>query len=185
MTFVTTQSRVDRFSQKLRKGHGTDAEGRYTTLRSTRTYTSRTRWESSKQPTAGPGGQAVGVDMTAEMLDKARSVAGEIGADNVESREGFMETSPVESGSAGYGASDGPPHWQPRWGCPHQPRVPNWVPNFTVLAGLSRIDWTVTWTKPLVSDWTGFLGLKVPASWSAGFWVQVPSGVLASFGPTS
>ncbi len=48
----------------------------------------------------GPGGAVVGVDMTAEMLEKSRRVAGEIGATNVEFREGYMEDLPVEDGWA-------------------------------------------------------------------------------------
>ena len=48
----------------------------------------------------GPEGQVVGVDMTAEMLEKSRRVADDIGATNVEFREGFMEDLPVEDGWA-------------------------------------------------------------------------------------
>lgn len=43
----------------------------------------------------GSAGHVVGVDMTPAMLSKARSVAEEIGADNVEFREGFLEDIPV------------------------------------------------------------------------------------------
>ena len=48
----------------------------------------------------GAEGMVVGVDMTAEMLSKARRVAIDIGASNVEFREGFMEDLPVEDGWA-------------------------------------------------------------------------------------
>ena len=48
----------------------------------------------------GPEGHVIGVDMTAEMLDKGRSVAADIGATNVEFREGFMESLPVDDGWA-------------------------------------------------------------------------------------
>ena len=46
----------------------------------------------------GEGGQVVGVDMTNEMLDKARSGAAEAGLGNVDFREGLAESLPVESG---------------------------------------------------------------------------------------
>ena len=45
----------------------------------------------------GEGGQVVGVDMTNEMLDKARSGAAEAEAGNVDFREGLAERLPVES----------------------------------------------------------------------------------------
>ena len=48
----------------------------------------------------GPEGKVVGIDMTAEMLEKSRRIAGDIGATNVEFREGFMEDLPVEDGWA-------------------------------------------------------------------------------------
>ncbi len=38
----------------------------------------------------GPEGRVIGVDMTAEMLDKARSTAAAMGATNVEFREGYL-----------------------------------------------------------------------------------------------
>jgi len=55
----------------------------------------------------GPKGQVVGVDMTDEMLVKARATATEIGADNVEFREGFLEDLPVEDGWADVVISNG------------------------------------------------------------------------------
>jgi arsenite methyltransferase len=42
----------------------------------------------------GPGGSVTGIDMTPEMLDKARRSAGEMGADNVEFVEGEAENLP-------------------------------------------------------------------------------------------
>src|SRR5438132_13430564 len=42
----------------------------------------------------GPDGNVVGIDMTREMLDKARRAAGEMGADNVEFLEGEAEQLP-------------------------------------------------------------------------------------------
>jgi ubiquinone/menaquinone biosynthesis C-methylase UbiE len=43
----------------------------------------------------GPNGRVIGVDMTPAMLAKARRNAAELGLDNVEFREGFLETLPV------------------------------------------------------------------------------------------
>jgi arsenite methyltransferase len=48
----------------------------------------------------GPKGHVVGVDMTPEMLVKARIASGELGMENVELREGMMEDLPVEDGWA-------------------------------------------------------------------------------------
>lgn len=48
----------------------------------------------------GSDGAVIGVDMTAEMLDKSRRLANDIGADNVEFRHGYMEELPVEDGWA-------------------------------------------------------------------------------------
>jgi SAM-dependent methyltransferase len=45
----------------------------------------------------GPSGRVVGVDMTAEMLSKARATAAAVGFDHVEFREGLAEDLPVES----------------------------------------------------------------------------------------
>jgi SAM-dependent methyltransferase len=44
----------------------------------------------------GPSGRVVGVDMTAEMLAKARRTAGELGLNHVEIREGLAEQLPVD-----------------------------------------------------------------------------------------
>ena len=43
----------------------------------------------------GPAGRVVGVDMTPEMLAKARRSAAEVGLTNVEFREGYLEALPV------------------------------------------------------------------------------------------
>ena len=45
----------------------------------------------------GPSGRVVGVDMTQEMLAKARGTAASIGCGHVEVREGLAEDLPVES----------------------------------------------------------------------------------------
>jgi SAM-dependent methyltransferase len=55
----------------------------------------------------GPAGRVVGVDMTAEMLDKARANATAIGVDHVEFREGLAEAMPVETGWADAVISNG------------------------------------------------------------------------------
>jgi len=44
----------------------------------------------------GPGGQVVGIDMTAEMLDKSRRTAAALGLGHVQFRDGFAEAIPVE-----------------------------------------------------------------------------------------
>jgi SAM-dependent methyltransferase len=44
----------------------------------------------------GPSGRVVGVDMTEEMLSKARTTAASIGCNHVEFREGLAEDLPVE-----------------------------------------------------------------------------------------
>jgi arsenite methyltransferase len=46
----------------------------------------------------GPAGQVVGIDMTPEMLDKARETADALALDNVEFREGLLESMPVDDG---------------------------------------------------------------------------------------
>lgn len=52
----------------------------------------------------GPGGKAIGIDMTGRMLEVARgsapAVAARLGFDAAEFREGFLESPPVESKSA-------------------------------------------------------------------------------------
>ena len=44
----------------------------------------------------GPEGHVIGIDMTDAMLDKARTIAADTGAANVEFRKGFLEELPVE-----------------------------------------------------------------------------------------
>jgi arsenite methyltransferase len=55
----------------------------------------------------GPTGRVVGVDMTPEMLERARRVASTIDATNVEFREGILEDLPVEDGWADVVISNG------------------------------------------------------------------------------
>lgn len=55
----------------------------------------------------GPDGRVVGVDMTAEMLAKARATAGLLGLANVEFREGLAEELPVADGWADAVISNG------------------------------------------------------------------------------
>jgi len=55
----------------------------------------------------GPDGQVIGVDMTPDMLDKATAAADRIGVDNVEFREGYLETLPVDDGWADVVISNG------------------------------------------------------------------------------
>jgi arsenite methyltransferase len=47
----------------------------------------------------GKDGRVVGVDMTEQQLAKARRLAAEAGLDNVEFREGYIETPPVDQGT--------------------------------------------------------------------------------------
>ncbi len=47
----------------------------------------------------GDTGHVIGVDMTPEMIKKARSAAERLGARNVEFRQGFLEALPVEAGT--------------------------------------------------------------------------------------
>jgi arsenite methyltransferase len=55
----------------------------------------------------GPQGRVVGVDMTPDMLAKARASAGVAGLTNVEFREGFGEALPVEDSWADVVISNG------------------------------------------------------------------------------
>jgi len=55
----------------------------------------------------GQSGHIVGVDMTAEMLEKSRATAALLGYDHVEFREGFAEALPVEDGWADAVISNG------------------------------------------------------------------------------
>jgi SAM-dependent methyltransferase len=50
----------------------------------------------------GPTGHVIGVDMTEDMLSRARENAEKRGAENVEFRKGMIESLPVESGSVDY-----------------------------------------------------------------------------------
>lgn len=55
----------------------------------------------------GPKGHVVGVDMTQEMLVKARGAAAEMGLKHVEFREGLIEDLPIEDGWADAVISNG------------------------------------------------------------------------------
>ena len=55
----------------------------------------------------GATGKVIGVDMTEEMLTKARSTARKLGLTNVEFREGLAEQLPVEDGWADVAISNG------------------------------------------------------------------------------
>ena len=55
----------------------------------------------------GPGGRVIGVDMTPAMLDKARHAAKEMHLANVEFREGYAESLPVEDSWADVVISNG------------------------------------------------------------------------------
>jgi SAM-dependent methyltransferase len=55
----------------------------------------------------GPAGTVVGVDMTDEMLAKARATAEQLGLSNVEFRPGLAEALPVEDGWADVVISNG------------------------------------------------------------------------------
>ena len=55
----------------------------------------------------GPTGRVIGVDMTPEMIAKARANAAEAGLTNVEFRDGMLEALPVETGWADVVISNG------------------------------------------------------------------------------
>jgi arsenite methyltransferase len=55
----------------------------------------------------GPTGHVIGVDMTAEMLDKSRATATAIGLPRVEFREGFAEALPIDDSWADVVISNG------------------------------------------------------------------------------
>ena len=55
----------------------------------------------------GPAGQVIGVDMTAEMLEKSRATAEALGFTHVAFREGLAEQLPVEDGWADAVISNG------------------------------------------------------------------------------
>lgn len=55
----------------------------------------------------GPGGRVVGVDMTAEMLERSRATARAMGLGHVEFHEGLAEQLPVEDGWADAVISNG------------------------------------------------------------------------------
>src|SRR5438876_5893868 len=55
----------------------------------------------------GPGGRAIGVDMTTAMLERARASAAEMGLENVELRETLIETLPLEDASVDVVISNG------------------------------------------------------------------------------
>lgn len=55
----------------------------------------------------GPTGKVVGIDMLAEMLEKSRATARQMGLEHVEFREGLLEQVPVEDGWADVVISNG------------------------------------------------------------------------------
>ncbi|HKZ70169.1 MAG TPA: methyltransferase domain-containing protein [Anaerolineales bacterium] len=55
----------------------------------------------------GPAGRVIGMDMTPEMLKKARDGAAQMEAANVEFREGYMESLPLPDGLADVVISNG------------------------------------------------------------------------------
>lgn len=48
----------------------------------------------------GPTGKAIGIDMTDEMIERARQAIAAVGVDNVEVRKGFIEDLPIADASA-------------------------------------------------------------------------------------
>ena len=55
----------------------------------------------------GPSGRAIGIDMTPSMLERARQSAIEMGLENVELREGLIESLPLEDESVDVVISNG------------------------------------------------------------------------------
>jgi arsenite methyltransferase len=55
----------------------------------------------------GDKGRVIGVDMTPEMLDRARRVGAKYGFGNVEFRQGYIEKAPIEDGWADVVISNG------------------------------------------------------------------------------
>jgi SAM-dependent methyltransferase len=55
----------------------------------------------------GQTGRVIGIDMTAEMLDKSTTTAADMAFDHVEFREGFAEALPVDDGSIDVVISNG------------------------------------------------------------------------------
>jgi arsenite methyltransferase len=55
----------------------------------------------------GPEGQAIGMDMTAPMLERARQSASEMGLHNIELHEGLIESLPLEDESVDVVISNG------------------------------------------------------------------------------
>ena len=55
----------------------------------------------------GPAGNVIGVDMTPAMVTKARANAALVGLDNVEFREGYLESLPIADGVADVVISNG------------------------------------------------------------------------------
>jgi SAM-dependent methyltransferase len=55
----------------------------------------------------GPGGRVIGLDMTPVMVERTRRHAAEAGLDNVEVREGLMESLPLADGSVDVVVSNG------------------------------------------------------------------------------
>jgi len=55
----------------------------------------------------GPTGSVVGVDMTPAMLNRSRRVASQLGIDNVEFRDGILESLPIADGWADVVISNG------------------------------------------------------------------------------
>jgi arsenite methyltransferase len=80
----------------------------------------------------GPTGRVIGVDMTAEMIDRARSNVAALGLTNVEFRQGEIEALPVDDGTVDVAISNGVFNL-----CPDKPRVLDEV--FRVLRAGGRL----------------------------------------------